>query len=392
MSRLLLFYSFASAVFIASFSAQAETSPFVIGVDADLSSFAVDGGKAIQRGVQLAVDEINENGGLLGRQVIVKSRDHRGNPARGIHNITQFASMKNLLAIVGGVHTPVVMAELEAIHKYNALMLVPWAAGTPIVDNGYSPNNVFRVSVRDVEASKILMKHAKENGISRVALVLERTAWGRSNDRSLTEAAARLGITVVSKHWINWQQNAFADDIARLQEQGAQAVIMVTNVPEGAVVVNELIRQGLSSLPVISHWGIASGDFVKRLTLPAEELNIKVLQTFHFQRQSTPRSQALRKKYIAKYGSPLNEDIPAAVGVAHAYDIVSILAAAVRKANSTDVSVVRSTMETMAHHDGAVKTYAPPFTPNQHDALFAPDYFMATFDNDGNITTMDAGK
>ncbi|WP_421133679.1 ABC transporter substrate-binding protein [Alteromonas sp. A079] len=391
MSRLLLFY-FASALFIASSSAQAEPSPFIIGVDADLSSFAIDGGKAIQRGVQLAVDEINNSGGLLGRQVIVKSRDHRGNPARGVHNITQFSSMKNLLAIVGGVHTPVVMAELEAIHKNNVLMLVPWAAGTPIIDNGYSPNNIFRVSVRDAEAGKVLMKHAKEKGVSRVALVLERTAWGRSNDRSLTEAAAQLGITVASKHWINWQQNAFADDITRLKTQDAQAVIMVTNVPEGAVVVNELIRQKLSSLPVISHWGIASGDFVKRLTLPAEKLDIAVLQTFHFNRQPTSKSKALRKKYSAKYGSSLNEDIPAAVGIAHAYDIVSMLAAAVKKANSSDVNTVRSTLETMAHHDGAVKFYSPAFTANQHDALFAPDYFMATFNNDGHITTMETGR
>lgn len=392
MFRLLFFYYLAAALLIASFTAQADSSPFIIGVDADLSSFAVDGGKAIQRGVQLAVDEINDNGGLLGRQLIVKSRDHRGNPARGIHNITQFASMKNLLAIVGGVHTPVVMAELETIHKYNALLLVPWAAGTPIIDNGYSPNNVFRVSVRDAEAGRVLMKHAKENGVSRVALVLERTAWGRSNDRSLTEAAAQLDISIVSKHWINWQQKAFFDEITRLKKQDAQAVIMVTNVPEGAVVVNELIRQGLSSLPVISHWGIASGEFAKKLTSPVEKLDISVLQTFHFERQPTPRSKALRTKYIAKYGSSLNEDISAAVGVAHAYDLVSILAAAVRKANSTDVNAVRSAMENITHHNGAVKNYAPPFTPDQHDALFAPDYFMATFDNDGHIITVDASK
>ena len=103
-------------------------------------------------------------------------------------------------------------------------------------------------------------------------------------------------------------------------------------------------------------------------------------------------SKALRTKYIAKYGSSLNEDISAAVGVAHAYDLVSILAAAVRKANSTDVNAVRSAMENITHHNGAVKNYAPPFTPDQHDALFAPDYFMATFDNDGHIITVDASK
>lgn len=91
--------------------------PLVIGVDADLSAVAVDGGVAISRGVELAVEEINAQGGVLGRPLKLVTKDHRGNPARGIHNLKQYSENPDLLAVVGGVHTPVLLAEIDLIHE-----------------------------------------------------------------------------------------------------------------------------------------------------------------------------------------------------------------------------------------------------------------------------------
>ena len=127
---------------------QVENS-IVIGIDADMSSGAAQAGEAIRRGVALALDEINAEGGLLGRPVECVVRDHRGNPSRGVDNITEFAQMRDVLAVVGGIHTPVALQELDVIHREQMLYLDPWAAGTPVVDNGRNPNFVFRVSVRD---------------------------------------------------------------------------------------------------------------------------------------------------------------------------------------------------------------------------------------------------
>ena len=121
---------FISALFclfslIIAYRATGAEEPLVVGIDADLSAVAVEGGKAISRGVELAVDEINAAGGILGRKIRIIAKDHRGNPSRGVFNIEQFAKMPNVLAVVGGVHTPVVLAEIDIIHTENMLMLVP---------------------------------------------------------------------------------------------------------------------------------------------------------------------------------------------------------------------------------------------------------------------------
>ena len=382
LSALLCFISFNSC------RADSTQEPLIIGIDADLSAVAVEGGVAITRGVELAVEEINANGGILGRTLKVIAKDHRGNPARGIYNIEQFAQMPNLLAVVGGVHTPVVLAEIDIIHAKNVLMLVPWAAGTSIVDNAHSPNNVFRISVRDAEAASVLIDFVKSRELSNVALILERTGWGRSNLESLTKAAQEQGVNISATYWINWQQKEFSEDAKAIKDSKADSVILVTNVPEGVVVVDALAEQGLSSLPVFSHWGIASGQFASHLANPINQHDISVLQTFHFHHQKNNKAKQLLEAYYNKYGLIDAAAIEGVTGLAHAYDLIHLIAIAADKAGNTDVDALRSALESLENIQGAVKYYEAPFTKERHDALWSKDYFMTNFNDKGHLVTV----
>ncbi|MBD3585532.1 ABC transporter substrate-binding protein [Salinimonas sp. HHU 13199] len=368
-------------------SATPSNAPLVIAVDADFSTVAAEGGEAIYRGARLAVENINEQGGLLGHPLKLVRSDHRGNPGRGIANINQLAETENLLAVIGGVHTPVAMAQLDAIHKHNLLYLGAWAAGTPVVDNGYAPNNVFRVSIRDSEAASVLLQHAKSRGLHRVALVLERTGWGRSNHDSLHEAAAKLDIDIVKVTWINWQQSTFAQDAGAIADTNAQAIILVANAPESAVVARAVKKQFPGPMPIIAHWGLAGGDFVSMLSLPVlATMDISVIQTFSFLHQSNPEAQSLFTQYKNRYDNAISpESVPAVVGLAHAYDLVHLLATAVKSAECKNTDVVRDALENLPAIQGAVKRYSPAFSSTRHDALWSDDYFMSRFDNMGNL-------
>lgn len=65
--------------------------PILIGLDADIT--AQRAGEAIRRGIVLAIDEINGAGSVLGRRLELVVRDYRGNPARGIDNIEELATL-----------------------------------------------------------------------------------------------------------------------------------------------------------------------------------------------------------------------------------------------------------------------------------------------------------
>lgn len=361
--------------------------PVVIGLDADMSSVAIEGGQAIKRGALLAVDEINANGGILGRKVVLEISDHRGNPARGVKNIEQFAKNPNLLAVLGGVHTPVALAELPLIHEHKLLYLGPWAAGTSIIDNGYSPNFVFRISVRDAEAAKVMLRHAASRGITRIALALERTGWGRSNLASLEQHSQAYGITITTVQWVNWRQESFQQEMDAIMASEAEALFLVVNAPEGVVVANTMLQQS-KPIPMISHWGIAGGDFVAKLGLASlNKLDFAVLQTFSFERNPDGAAErrvfnAYRERFDA-HAQP--DSILGVVGLAHAYDLVHILAKATEQAGSLNSDEIRMALENMTEHKGLIKHYAPPFSPTRHDALFADDYFMSYYNALGHL-------
>jgi branched-chain amino acid transport system substrate-binding protein len=385
-----------------------EYPELLIAIDADFSASAKEGGEAIARGAQIAIDEINQKGGIHGLMLRLIKKDHRGNPARGIKNIQSLNDVNNLLAVIGGVHTPVALAQLPYIHEQKILYLGAWAAGTGIVENQFSPNYVFRASVRDELAGNVLIEYAKSRGFKCVALVLERTGWGRSNLNSIRKAALQHNIKIVSETWINWRQTKFDNEMSAIAQSSAEAILLVTNAPEGAVVIKHIPPE--KKLAIISHWGIAAGKFIDLIGLERlKQLNydINVLQTFHFaNNKQNPQNRKLFEQYQQHYDAQATHyNVPAQVGVAQAYDLVNMLYLASLNViadksednivnNPTSIEVIQSlnadaladSLLQLKRYKGAVKDYLPPFKESMQDALLSEDYFMTRYNEMGYLS------
>jgi branched-chain amino acid transport system substrate-binding protein len=380
---LIIFFAFICLTFN-SFASQ-----LVIALDADFSGGAKNGGIAIQRGVELAIDDVNQKGGVLGKQLTLVTSNHRGNPARGVANVKKHLEDERVIAIVGGVHTPVVMAQLPTVNQSGLPFLIPWAAGTKIVENGLETNNVFRVSLRDSDAAVTILDFARQNGYKNVSLVLERTGWGRSNETSMKRYANQVGIIVDEVVWFNWRQKSFTSLLEQIQVKQDKALILVANAPEGAdflLALQDTPKK--SSLPVLSHWGIAAGDFVSMVGL--EKLNnmsLAVLQSFHFSNtKMQENAQNLLSKYSEKYEVEADEtNIKAAVGLAQGYDIVQLLAKSIKQARSVEASAIITELEKIENYEGIVKYYKQPFSASKRDALLADDYLMTRFNKQGYL-------
>lgn len=362
--------------------------PILIGLNATLSGGVGQSGRAIKRGLLLAIDEINTAGGVLGRRLQIIEDDNRGIPARGIDIIDDFAKLDNLVAIVGGIHTPVALASLKAIHKHGIVFLGPWAAGTPVVDNGYEPSYVFRVSARDEFAGGFLIDAALRRGFSKPGLLLWRTGWGRSNENAMTAAMRRTKTESAGTQWFNTSQRDISDQIDKLISAGADVIMLVANAPEGLTVLRDMAaRPPDKRVPIISHWGITGGNLFRQDPTVFEKVDLTFLQTYSFFEPPFPKKSArLLKAYCAKFracGSPSSVVSP--VGTAHAYDLVHLLKQAIEKAGSTDRAKVRDALERLDRYDGLVRVYDPAFTPARHDALDISDFRLCRYDALGAI-------
>lgn len=392
MKHLLFVFLLAAASLAPSNGVAGDPEPIIVGLDADMTSGSARSGRAIERGAQLAMDEINANGGVLGRPFRLAVKDHRGNPARGLDNIEAFSAMDNVIAVMGGLHTPVALHELKAIHNNRMIYLGPWAAGTPVVENGYDPNYVFRVSVRDQYAGDFMVGEALKRGYKKIALALENTGWGRSNERAMKAALAARGMEPVALSWFHWGENNIEAAISDFEDMDHDVVLLVANAPEGVAAIKAMAsRPAGQRVPFISHWGITGGRFFEQAGDILSKVDLTFLQTFSFlDPPFRDRAEQLIKAYVKRYPDAADaRGIFAPVGTAHAYDLIHLLALAIKKAGTTDRPAVRDALEYLGSYQGLIRNYAPAFTREKHDALDADDFRLSTYDRDGVIVTSD---
>lgn len=365
----------------------AQGKPVLLGIDGEFGLKNSTSAQAIELGVRIAVDQINAAGGVLGgRPLHIVTKDHRSIPARGIRNIAEFVAVPDLVAVFGGRFSPVVIEQLPALKAAQIPFLAVWSAADVIVDNGSQPNYAFRLSLRDSLAMPFMMAEAQRRGLDRVGLLLTNTAWGRSNLAAVESyATSNAAPRVVGTAWYNWQERSLVDKYNKLQQAGAQAILLVANDDEAAILIKEIaVLPAARRVPVLSHWGVTGGRLFNEAGAALQDVDFSVVQTFSFF-NARPAQLTRFLATAAKFGIRRIEDIESPVGVAHAYDMTHILAKAIQMADSTDRAAIRDALEQVKAHDGLVKHYAPPFTATRHEALGTSELLMARYREDGVI-------
>ncbi|MDP1524384.1 MAG: DctP family TRAP transporter solute-binding subunit [Rhodocyclaceae bacterium] len=368
--------------------AEQKAKTLLVGLDADLSTEGAEVGRETWRGLALASEEINARGGVGGRTIRVIARDNRGMPSEGRRSVQAFADMPELVAIVGGKHSAVIFDEMNLIHERGVPYLVPWAAASKLTDNGRQPNFVFRVSARDHDVAPFLLEHAARRG-RKVALVLEQSAWGRSNEESAGKWAQANGQVLATTLWFNRGDQDFMPLIAEAEKAGAGAVLLVANIKEGSVFARALAQRP-APLPVYSHWGVVGADFTSSLGADLGKLQWHTVSTVTLHPAPDGVLGKLLRDYSGRYGlRHETTPLPAFMGVAHAYDLMHLLTAAVRQAGGPDRKAVRDALEHLGAYRGAVSDYRKPFDAKRHDALDRTALKLVRFDKDGHLVKAD---
>ncbi len=357
-------------------------APVLVGIDGEFGLEDSISAQAIELGLRAAIVEINAAGGVLGgRPIKLVVKDNRAILARSSSNMAEFVSTPDLVAVFGGRFSPLVIAQLPAVKAAKLPYLIAWAAADPVIDNGMNPNYVFRLSLRDSLAMPLLLKTAEQRGFDKVGLLLLNGAWGNSN-----LAAAQkymLGIEsqkIVGISWYNSIDTTLIKQYKNLTDAGAEAVILVAN-NEGIILVREVAALPKKQrVPIISHWGITGVDFFKNTSAALRKVDLSVVQTFSFFTADKQTLARFMKALKLSSGIRHIKDIRAPSNVAHAYDLMHILAKAINLAGSTERSAIRDALEKVPEHQGLVKLYQPPFSPDRHEALTPAELLMARYD------------
>lgn len=384
---------------VASEETPPEPSPVRIYIDAD-RSVMTGAGDAIEWGVRTALRESDDR--LLGRPVQLVILDHRGNNGRVARHLDRFSRDSLALAMVSGMHSPPLLQHQGLINEKEILILNPWAAAGPITRPPAPPNWVFRLSIDDTKAGEVIVRRAYSEGFRRPHLVLERTGWGESNERTMLAALDKLGVVPTGVSWFNWGLTPLGARILlrAVVEGGADVIFLVANGPEGATLCKAMLELGEPlRLPVRSHWGITGGDFASQVGFDRlQRLDLLFLQT-RFPTAGDGNPSYTRVEEVARQVTPLASlsELKAPTGFFHAYDLTRILVSAVEQAGfaptvpETRRRVHRALEALEGRLPGLMRNYHRPFAPystigsDAHEALGIEDYTLGRYTNEGRI-------
>jgi branched-chain amino acid transport system substrate-binding protein len=354
-----------------------------IGLIASLSGPSSKSGEAITRGMLLAIEEINADGGLMGMPLELVRRDDEANPGKGLTAARELIQREGVAVLFGGLQTPVSLALVPYMNQTKVPFMGPWAAGTPITKNGAEENYIFRVSAVDEMVDIALVERAVAvHGAKNPGMMLINNPWGESNEKGLTAALEAKGMPTAGIERIEANDIDVVPQLTRLKDAGADTIFMVANVGPSAQVMKSLERMGWD-VPVVSHWGPAGGRFSELAGARAKD--VEMIQTFTFSGNDSPKAAATLEALKVMFPEITGPaDVTPAVGIANAYDAMHLTALAIKNAGSLEGPAIRQGYYAIETHEGLIKTYSNPFTPDDQDALGPEDYVFTRF-IDGEI-------
>jgi len=377
---------------------------YTIYLDADFSG-ATTSSLAIQQGITTALAEVNHKMQGIPFELVIK--DHRANSLRSRRNLENFLVDEQALMVFSGLHSPPLLANKAFINENKILVLDPWAAAGPITRSTSAQNWIFRLSIDDSNAGSFISKKALAQGFRKPYLLLEDTGWGRSNEKTMTQALQESSIKPVGLSWFNWGTgNNHAKVLLRdIKASGADVIFFVGNSVEGITFINAMVELPPSvHLPIRSHWGITGGDFTKKV--PAthrEQVDLQFIQTnFSFVNDNLSSfAESVLALGIKSNGGLKNKgDIKAQTGFIHAYDLTKIVIAAIGQIELTgnkdqDKVLIHHALEHLVKPvQGLLKTYQQPFSPfskhnfNAHEALTITDYSMGRYNTRDEVVLL----
>ena len=156
-----------------------------------------EAGKINVQTAELAVDELNRKGGILGRKVVLVKADDEGKPPVGATAVQRLIANDKVSAIVGAWHSSVAVAQAKIADKMGVPIFFhySWTDDLTTMHSDY----VFRISPYNSEIANLLVPFLVQKGFKNVAVMHETTAYGTGFAEALAKAGKEKGISVILK-------------------------------------------------------------------------------------------------------------------------------------------------------------------------------------------------
>ncbi len=325
-----------------------ESDVIKIGHFASLQGDIATFGQQTDKGMRLAVEEINANGGILGKKIELITEDSRSTTQDAGLAAQKLISKDEVAVLLGEVSSSLSLVAAPIAEREQVPMVTP-ASTNPAVtvdENGTVRDYVFRICFIDPFQGRVMARFAYDNlGARRVAILAD-----NANDYSVglannfREAFTEMGGEVVFETAYEAKQVDFRSQLTSIRNANIDAVYVPGYYTEVSLIAEQARDLGITQ-PLLGGDGWDSPELTKGQKF-ADALEGTYFSNHYTVEDTTAHVREFTEKYQAKYG-----EAPGAMS-ALGYDAMYIVKDAIERAGSADPKAIRDALEKTADFRG----------------------------------------
>lgn len=324
---------------------QQNANEIVLGEFASLTGPTATFGTSSDRGLQLALEEINASGGILGKRVRVIPEDDNSDANQAVNVVQKLVNSDNVLAVIGEVASKRSLAGGGVCDQYHCPMLSPASTNPEVtVENGKVKPYIFRICFTDTFQGRIDGKFAAQQGWKKVAVMTNIDEdYSKGLAKSFRKEFTKTG-TIVADESYGGDTQDFKSSLSRIKEKAPDAVYVPGYYNEVGLILPQAKQVGLD----VPFFGGDGWD--SPLTRKLPEAGGDFFSDHYSADDPAPQVQNFVKAYEARY-----HETPDAMAVL-GYDAMRVMADAIKRAGKLDRQAITEALAQTKDFPGASGT------------------------------------
>jgi branched-chain amino acid transport system substrate-binding protein len=317
-------------------AAQQQGEPVKIGVLIGLTGSSAVAGNDSYKCMQIAVEEVNAAGGVLGRPIKLVVQDDEGRPKAGVDGANLLADVEKVPVVIGGYSSGI---SLPAGQVFNDKKVV-WVTDATTNKLKTIGPYIFDVAGLADQAAALVDFVKADNADKkdiRLAGMFTGNAIGQDRDSVSRQRAKELGLAWVHSLLYTVGGTDFRAELQKVMDSKPDAILTDIYDNDAQVIQRQFYEMGVTDFSMVYSYNPgAYGTLDAKLTEGIKGLDYVT---------AGPRAEAFTKKYVAKYGKVYTD-----AWAPPFYDAVWIVVTAINLANSLDSTKIRNAMWPAAYH------------------------------------------
>jgi len=301
-----------------------------VGQFASLTGGQATFGQSTDKGVQLALEEINGAGGVLGQQLRIITKDNQSKPGETSTAVRELITRNKVVALIGEVASGRSLEAAPIAQRSGIPMISPASTNEKVTETG---DHIFRVCFIDPFQGTVCAKFAGKLGAKKAAVLVDVSKdYSLGLAKSFKEQFLKEGGTITGQQSYSGGDKDFSSQLTAIKADNPDVIFLPAYYTEAPLIIRQARQLGIT-VPFIGGDGWDSTELVGVGGAAVEGCYF----SNHFSSQSTdPKVVAFVQAYRKKYNS--EPDAMVALG----YDSVYLLADAMKRAGTTDPAKVNA--------------------------------------------------